>query len=193
MGRHKTYDRDEVLDRAMKLFWRKGYEGAHLQELVEVTGLNRFSLYKEFGGKEGLFLEAFERYLCRMNILVQELKAEPAGLDNIRNYFLGVLEFPAYHGCFAINTLVQHPVIPDEARKKVFKFIMDGEKLFLKNLRAAYKEGKMDADLDPVSMARFLLVFDLGLFTSTVLGPHKKETRRALKPLEKLFGSVWND
>ena len=60
-GRPRSYDREEVLERAMTLFWEKGFEGAHLGELVEVTGLNRFSLYKEFGGKEGLFRDALSR------------------------------------------------------------------------------------------------------------------------------------
>ena len=80
MGRHKSYDRGEVLDRALKLFWEKGYEGAHLQELVKVTGLNRFSLYKEFGSKEGLFEEAFEKYCTDLGYLGQILAQEPRAI-----------------------------------------------------------------------------------------------------------------
>ncbi len=63
MARPKTYVREEVIDKAMELFWRLGYEGAHLAALVEHTGLNRFSLYKEFGGKAGLYEAALERFL----------------------------------------------------------------------------------------------------------------------------------
>ena len=51
MARPRSYSRDDVLRKATDLFARKGFEGAHLDELVRVTGLNRFSLYKEFGGK----------------------------------------------------------------------------------------------------------------------------------------------
>jgi TetR/AcrR family transcriptional repressor of nem operon len=49
--------------RAMGLFWKEGFEGAHQSALVHVTGMNRLSLYKEFGGKEGLFQGALEQYL----------------------------------------------------------------------------------------------------------------------------------
>lgn len=188
MGRHKGYSRDEVLDRAMMLFWRKGYEGTHLQELVEVTGLNRFSLYKEFGGKEGLFLEALDRYLSQVMTLMGLLAREPQGLDNIREYFNAALDYPFFHGCFAVNTLVQHPVVPDEARLKVFDFINAGEKLFHSNLKAAKKKGELRGDADPQSLARLLITFDLGLVVSLQLGVDKRGIKQALKPLGLLLG-----
>jgi len=188
MGRHKGYNREEVLDRAMKLFWRKGYEGAHLQELVEITGLNRFSLYKEFGGKEGLFLEALDRYLAQVMTVMGLLAREPQGLSNISDYFKGVLDYPFFHGCFAVNTLVQHPVVPEEARRKVFDFINSGEKVFLSNLKAAKKKGELRGDVDPQSLARLLITFDIGLVVSLQLDVDKRGLKQALKPLGSLLG-----
>lgn len=188
MGRHKGYDREEVLEQAMKLFWRKGYEGTHLQELVEVTGLNRFSLYKEFGGKEGLFLEALNRYLSQVMSIMGLLFREPQGLENIQDYFMGALDYPFYHGCFAVNTLVQNPVVPEEARRKVFDFINEGEKVFYTNLKAAKKAGKLPADVDPRSLARNLITFDIGLVVSLQLGVDKRGIKQALKPFELLLG-----
>ncbi len=87
-GRPRGYERDDVLERAMELFWAKGFEGAHLGELVDVTGLNRFSLYAEFGGKEGLFREALARYLDEAeHTYAKLLGASPPGLNNIYRYF----------------------------------------------------------------------------------------------------------
>src|SRR4051812_49295745 len=105
MARPKTYTREEVLRRATDLFSRKGYEGAHLQELVEVTGLNRFSLYKEFGGKEGLSQAALETSLKTLADLDAQLRREPLGLANLRAFNAAYLghEFP--HGCLAVNTI----------------------------------------------------------------------------------------
>jgi len=188
MGRHKGYNREEVLDRAMKLFWRKGYEGTHLQELVEVAGLNRFSLYKEFGGKEGLFLEALDRYLDQVMSLMGLLFREPQGLENIQDYFKAALDYPFFHGCFAVNTLVQNPVVPEEARRKVFDFINGGEQVFYTNLKAAKKAGMLRADADPRSLARLLITFDIGLVVSLQLGVDKRGIKQALKPLELLLG-----
>src|SRR5436190_19713060 len=105
MARPRTYERTDVLRRATDLFARKGYEGAHLAELVEVTGLNRFSLYKEFGGKEGLFQAALDNYLVQLGDLVGVLQREPAGLANVRDFYAMLPGFELPYGCLAVNTI----------------------------------------------------------------------------------------
>ena len=61
-GRARQFDVDEALDRAMGVFWRRGYEGATLPELTAAMGINRPSLYAAFGNKEQLFRKALDRY-----------------------------------------------------------------------------------------------------------------------------------
>ena len=63
MARPKQFDRDEALERAMAVFWRRGYEGTSVRDLVEHMGINRGSLYDTFGDKRTLFLAAVDRYL----------------------------------------------------------------------------------------------------------------------------------
>lgn len=63
-GRPKKLDRDSVLEKAMGLFWRFGYEPTSMSELIEGTGTKPSSLYAEFGSKEGLFCAAVEKYLA---------------------------------------------------------------------------------------------------------------------------------
>ena len=62
MARPRTFDRDEVLDRAVQLFWTQGYERTSVQDLVDSMGIQRGSLYAAFGDKKHLFLEALDRY-----------------------------------------------------------------------------------------------------------------------------------
>ena len=64
-GRPREFDVDEALDRALQVFWRKGYEGASLPDLTEAMGINRPSLYAAFGNKEELFRKALDRYAER--------------------------------------------------------------------------------------------------------------------------------
>src|SRR5687768_6284787 len=61
-GRPRNFDPDEVLDRAMRVFWRKGYAATSLSDLTAATGINRASLYATFGNKESLFQRALDRY-----------------------------------------------------------------------------------------------------------------------------------
>jgi TetR/AcrR family transcriptional repressor of nem operon len=59
----KQFDRSQVLDRAMALFWTRGYEATSIHDLVEATGVNRGSIYGTFGDKKGLFLAVLDHYL----------------------------------------------------------------------------------------------------------------------------------
>lgn len=52
--RYKEYNRNKVLEQSLAVFWQKGFNGCSVNELVEITGVNRFSLYSEFENKEGI-------------------------------------------------------------------------------------------------------------------------------------------
>jgi AcrR family transcriptional regulator len=187
MGRPKGYDRDDVLENALLLFWRKGFEGAHLQELVEVTGLNRFSLYKEFGSKEGLFDAAMSRYMEQLGRLAACLDAEPLGVENIRRYFHALVDYRFRHGCFLVNTLSEKHVVGPAIYGKVRSFVRDGGKLFEKNLEASQGRDQLSVDTDIHALARFLVIHELGLLTYGILEARKTERRETLAFLDQLL------
>ena len=62
MARFREFDPDVALDRAMQVFWTKGYQAASLDDLCNATRLNRSSLYSAFGDKHSIFLETIDRY-----------------------------------------------------------------------------------------------------------------------------------
>lgn len=64
-GRPRSFDRDQALEQAMEVFWKKGFEGASISDLTEAMGINPPSLYAAFGDKENLFLQAVDRYNTR--------------------------------------------------------------------------------------------------------------------------------
>src|SRR5262245_20069188 len=163
MGRPKSYTRAEVLQKATDLFARKGFEGAHLDELVRVTGLNRFSLYKEFGGKEGLFQAALEAYLVRLQQLTEHLQRDPPGRANLRAFFAALLDHEFPHGCFAINTIREKHVVPRRVFATVERFVTSSEESFRRNLAAARAAGELHPGTDVDALAKFLTTFDMGL------------------------------
>ena len=64
MARAKSYDREVAVEAAMLAFWRKGYGALGVREIESETSINRFALQTDFGGKQGLFLEALQKYLA---------------------------------------------------------------------------------------------------------------------------------
>jgi TetR/AcrR family transcriptional repressor of nem operon len=91
MARPKEFDPDQALDRAVELFWRKGYEATSIQDLVEALGINRSSLYGTFGDKHALYLAAIDRY-CEDVVAprVAELDQAASPRAAIRQLFLSL-------------------------------------------------------------------------------------------------------
>src|SRR5271154_6891398 len=85
MARPRNFSREGVLEKALPVFWQRGFAGASLQELETATGVNKSGLYAEFSGKEELFLESLRFYLDRLPSL-KFLVAEPLGWDNIERF-----------------------------------------------------------------------------------------------------------
>ena len=187
MGRHKGYDRNQVLEKAMHLFWRKGYEGAHLQELVEVTGLNRFSLYKEFQGKDGLYEAAIDHYLESLKHIGAVLDREPLGLENILEEVKLVVDSDFPYGCFMTNSLTQQEVLNEKIRSRVREFIAGSEQAVRKNLEAARAKGEIPADTELDGLAKFIVTFDIGIVTFSATQPSPEEKRKIYENFRTLL------
>ncbi len=112
MARQKAFDKEEVLDKAMYLFWKKGYNGTSMQDLVDHLGISRSSMYDTFGGKHNLFLNTLSRYQSRQAHQVdQALATEDELEDFLKSFFMGVVDEcrqdEEHKGCFTVNTSVE--------------------------------------------------------------------------------------
>ena len=188
MARPRTYTREEVLRRATDLFVRKGYEGARLQELVQVTGLNRFSLYKEFGGKEGLFQAALEAYLGELQSLDAHLRRDPPGLANLRSFYADFLDHEFPHGCLAVNTIREKHVVPPRVFATIERFAASNEEGFCRNLAAARDAGDLPADTDPVALAKFLTALDMGMLSYGIIARDASDRAHIVGVLQRVLG-----
>lgn len=109
MPRQKEFDPERVLEKAMGVFWEKGYHATSVRDLVERMGINRFSMYDTFGGKRQLFLAALDRYTRRTRDgMLGALERSDQGLPAIRQYLMSVVdEYSArsgWRGCLMINS-----------------------------------------------------------------------------------------
>jgi TetR/AcrR family transcriptional repressor of nem operon len=77
VARTKEFDPDAVLQRAMELFWSRGYEATSMADLVEHLRVARASIYATFGGKHDLYLKALERYVQTRDPNVVAVLSQP--------------------------------------------------------------------------------------------------------------------
>ncbi|MFH5187374.1 TetR/AcrR family transcriptional regulator [Paenibacillus sp. TAB 01] len=110
MARSKEFDENEVLEKAMKLFWEQGYEKTSMNDLVEHMGIHRRSLYDTFTDKHTLFLKALERFGNRSNArLAAGIKQAETAEQALRLVYDSMIEGEedAPPGCMIVNSAVE--------------------------------------------------------------------------------------
>ena len=179
MARHKEFDREEVLDRAMGLFWERGYEATSVQDLVDRTGIGRGSLYGTFGDKHALFLAALDRYGQAQGPLLAEILDGPGTAKaKLRRLFEGVAEAAVSEdgrrGCLLVNSAVELAPHDPYTSRRVDAALLNAEEAlhgFLVRARAA---GEIPPDKDPRSLSRFLWNTVQGLRVMAKAGARKE-------------------
>ena len=136
MGRPKNFSREEVLEKAMPVFWKHGFADTSLQELERATGVNKSGLYAEFRDKEDLFVECLRHYLE-----TQEkrglLTKEPLGWNNVETFLKnGPLSKGDQQGCFSVNSMREFAILPGEAYGAVTENRALLERLLAMNIEA---------------------------------------------------------
>ena len=103
--RYKEYNANAVLEKAISLFWEKGFNGCSINELVDFTGVNRFSLYHEFDNKEGILYESLALYRERYcNEHLDILKGNDMLEATLTRFYLSFLEQSnRIFGCYFIH------------------------------------------------------------------------------------------
>ncbi len=168
MPRQKEYDREHVVEKAMQVFWDKGYEGTSVQDLVNATGLNRFGMYQAFGSKEGLFLEALDAYRNRISAqLIRILEEGPPGKTTLQDFFRKLIEkytrSEGSRGCLITNTAIESQLRGKDAQSRVKKHFRRIEQGLRRCLEGARENREIDAGGDLEKLSRYLLGITQGL------------------------------
>ena len=156
MGRHKQFDRTEVLKEAIQLFWRKGYADTSLSDLEKATGVNKSGLYSEFKDKDDIFLEALKLYRDTHHGYTI-LDSAPYGWHNIENFFLANMNCKGQKGCFLSNTTREYSIIPQKVKNLMEQNAIGIYELILKNVKAT------GTKKDPEVVTKMILTFAGGI------------------------------
>ena len=169
MGRNKSYDRDELIAEAVEIFRDHGFAGTSAEMLVQRLGVNRYSLYAEFGSKQGLFDAALQRY---DEVAVERnfgpLEAPGAGLEEIRallEFFGRAEQSPASgRGCLLCNTAVELGATDPSGARFVQRYFERVSEAFYAALENAGARDELRPSVEPRAEAGFFTASVLGMF-----------------------------
>lgn len=161
MARHKEFDREEALQKAMEVFWARGYEAASIQDLVGHMGINRQSLYDTFGDKHTLYLQTLDRYREVEGRKMFELLERPGSVKKaLRQLFEGVVEGALCEkerrGCLMGNAMSELAGRCPETARKTCSQMAAVEEAFYRALLRGKKEREIKEVRNLRAVARFL-------------------------------------
>ena len=177
MSRSKKYNKEQVLAAATELFWQRGYDGTSMNDLVEHSGLNRHSMYNEFGDKERLFLSCIDYYVTEdSKEVISILTRAPIGLKKIEDFIDNRVQYAVSdncQGCLLINTVTEKEIVSDKINNKVSAILRSQEELIHLCLKAAQEKGEISKKNDCKTLTVYLSCFFRGLMNMGK-GAHNK-------------------
>ena len=181
-GRPRAFDPDLALERAMHVFWAKGYEGASLSDLTRAMRINRPSLYAAFGNKEELFRKVLDRYMDGPLAYFGKALAAPKARDVIEQIFLGAAKMagdpriPA--GCLMVQGALAVGDAARSVRKEAAGRRAAGEVALRRRLQHAKREGDLPKNSDPGELARYVITVLQGMAVQGADGAGPAQLRR---------------
>ncbi len=168
MGRPRAFDKTDVLDKAVQVFWAQGYGAASLADLTRAMGISRSSFYDTFGTKRDLFLAVLRRYgETTQDWRVELLEGDTSGGAAIRTVIEAAVESAltdsGRRGCLLVNAAAEVSTGDPRAGKRIGAALARMARAY----HAAVVRGQAAGDIsrrhDPRALARYLLSGVTGL------------------------------
>jgi AcrR family transcriptional regulator len=156
-GRPRAYDPQVALARAADVFWKAGYAGTSLDDLVAATGMNRPSLYAAFGDKRDLYLKTLEYYRDEGRALAREALADAPTLRAFLKRFydkaLDLYLAGGPRGCFSIGTAATVAAVDDGVRAFLADSMRTTDRFLKHQIEKARERDEIPRDADPAALA----------------------------------------
>lgn len=193
MARPRAFDIDDATERALLIFWEKGYEGTSLGDLTAAMGINRPSLYAAFGNKEGLFRRALERYVAgpaaAATAALEDASAREAARRIMRLYSDAAMYADRPRGCL----LVQGALACGEESKSIRAALAEtrhaAEAALTRRFERAKREGELGPDERPADLARYIWTICYGLSVQAAGGATCEQMRRVVQLAMRVWPS----
>jgi AcrR family transcriptional regulator len=194
-GRPRQFDADKALDRAMHVFWKKGYEGTSLPDLTRAMRINRPSLYAAFGNKATLFRKAIDRYTAGPAGYVQDALKAPTARAVVRRLLNGAVDMTTKprspRGCLMVQGALACGDEAQPLRRTLNARRFAGEAALRKRLQRARSEGDLPRRTNPADLARYLVTVIHGLSVQAAGGASRRDlqgiARMAMKSVTPML------
>jgi AcrR family transcriptional regulator len=168
VGRPREFDAEEALAAALKVFWRKGYEGASLTDLTDAMGITRPSLYCAYGNKEALFKKALDLYAREKLTFIDQALSAPTGCEAVARFLYSACELyasdPDTPGCMGVNSVLTcQGVASESVRQELIARRIDVESRLRLRLERAQAEGEFGPEVDPAALAVYVMTIGQGI------------------------------
>ena len=170
MARKKNFVEAEVLEKALGLFWERGYNATSVQDLVDHLGINRASIYDTWGDKHGLYLETIKRYRKQTSgYLLEKLRSERSAKEIVKDFLFDVVtdsvEDDMRKGCFMANSATEMGNCDQSVHSMFTDNRMKIEGVLNELIREGQEAGEFSTNFDSQSYARFIFNTASGLRT----------------------------
>ncbi|MDX6693453.1 MAG: hypothetical protein QOF02_1056 [Blastocatellia bacterium] len=181
-GRPRAFNLDEALDKALLVFWQKGYEGASLDDLTRAMGINRPSLYAAFGNKESLFRKALDRYERGPSSFAREALKEPTARGVVELLLQEAIKMhtdpQTPPGCLMVQAALVSGEGADTIRQELNARRAADELGLRRRLIRAKAEGDLPHNANPADLARYVVTIMRGMAVQAASGASRNELRR---------------
>jgi AcrR family transcriptional regulator len=178
-GRPRGFDADEALERALLVFWERGYEGASLANLTDAMGISATSMYATFGNKEELFRKALERYTEGPSAYLARALEEPTALGVVTAILAGTVRTttrPANpHGCLGVQGALATSDSGREVRDLLVAWRNNGYTSVRERFERAVDEGDLPPEASPALLARYVTALTSGIAVHAASGVGRDE------------------
>jgi AcrR family transcriptional regulator len=178
-GRPTNFNHDEALEKALQVFWARGYEGASMAELTETLGINKPSIYAAFGNKEELFRKALARYATGPAAFVGEAMKEPSARLVVEKFLMQAVDFfcdkSTPNGCMIVQGALTCGQSSSAIQQELIAYRSSIETTLTKRFELAKIQGDLPPDLNTKQLAKYIATIHQGMSVQATSGATRQE------------------
>lgn len=178
-GRPANFDHEEALEKALQVFWARGYEGASMAELTEVLGINKPSIYAAFGNKEALFRKALTRYVTGPIAFVGEAMKEPTAHQSVEKLLMQAVDFfsdkSTPNGCMIVQGALTCGQSSLAIQQELIAYRNNFEDTLTKRFELAKVQGDLATDVNTKQLAKYIATVHQGMSVQATSGATREE------------------